>query len=39
MGGQQSATDGVEQGGEVRIITFKRGDWEERLLALHPGVG
>jgi hypothetical protein len=28
-----------EQGGEVRIVTFKRGDWEERLLALHPGIG
>ena len=28
-----------EQGGEVRIVTFKRGDWEERLLALQPGTG
>jgi hypothetical protein len=28
-----------EQGGEVQIVTFKRGDWEERLLALHPGIG
>ena len=26
-----------EQGGEVRIVTFKRGDWEQRLLALEPG--
>jgi hypothetical protein len=28
-----------EQGGEVRIVTFTRGDWEERLLARHPGIG
>ena len=26
-----------EQGGEVRIVSFKRGDWEQRLLALQPG--